>query len=134
MDLLQLFPLNPEKEERGECCADDFLEHPIVFVERFWKWRESLFLVAHRVLGDRKAATDAVELCFRRSCANPPKFVSDGAFGSWVLRIVIDESLQERRRRRWAPKGHCHQTLTRVTGREEMLRQLDDFWCLDTSL
>jgi DNA-directed RNA polymerase specialized sigma24 family protein len=99
MDLLELFPLKPCNQDGLGVCADDFLEHPIVFVERFWKWRDSLFLVAHRVLGDWKAATEVVEACFRRACSEPPKFASEGEFGSWLLRILIDESLQERQRR-----------------------------------
>ena len=132
MDLLELFPLRACSRDGVHLCADDFLEHPIIFVERFWKWRDSLFLVAHRVLGDWKAATEAVEACFHRTCSEPPKFASEGEFGSWLLRILIDESLQERRRR--AANYHCYQTLKEGTRPGGNLRRLDDFWCLDTSV
>ena len=131
MDLLELFPLRSCNQDGVGLCADDFLEHPIIFVERFWKWRDSLFLVAHRVLGDWKAATEVVEACFRRTCSEPPKFASEGEFGSWLLRILIDESLQERQRR--TVKLHCYQSLTGMVRPGGNLRRLDDFWCLDTS-
>ncbi|HVM75181.1 MAG TPA: sigma factor [Candidatus Saccharimonadales bacterium] len=134
MNLLQLFPLKSEDRCGTGLCADDFLEHPIVFVERFWKCRDSLMLVAYRVLGDRKAATAVVESCFRRACSEPPRFASEGAFGCWLLRILIEESLQERRRRRWAPKGHCHQSFTGAAACDGALGHLDDFWCLDNSV
>jgi len=133
MNLLELFPLNPKKRGVREMCTDDF-EHPIVFVERFWRWRDSLFVVASRILRDPKAATCAVEACFRRACQNPPKFTSDGEFGSWVLRLLVDEALQARRCRRWAPKGYGHQAFAPRGALVSQRPWLDDFWCLETTV
>jgi DNA-directed RNA polymerase specialized sigma24 family protein len=105
MNLLELFLSKSKNEGRESLCADESLEHPIVFVERFWQWRNSLLVVACRVLGDAKAATDTVEACFRKACQRPPKFESDGAFGSWLLRVLLDEAFQVRRRRRVCSQG-----------------------------
>ncbi len=63
------------------------------FEERFWLWRGSLFFIAYRVLGDARVATEAVENCFLTASRNAPRFASDGAFGSWILRILIDEAV-----------------------------------------
>ena len=133
MSLLDLFPLNSSNE--GELCPNSSLEHPMVFVERFWRWRDSLYLVAYRVLDGRTAATEAVESCFRRTCREPSKFESDGQFGSWLLRILLDEALQARRRRKWGHNRHYHQAFAKASAQRTGLRHwLDDFWCLETTI
>jgi DNA-directed RNA polymerase specialized sigma24 family protein len=135
MNLLELFPWKSKNEGRESLCADESLEHPIVFVERFWQWRDSLFVVACRVLGDAKAATDTVEACFRNACQRPPKFQSDGAFGSWLLRVLLDEAFQARGRRRFVPKGFCPQSVVTKAGKGIVARPwVDDFWCLETTV
>ena len=45
MSLLELFACG-RKNKEGELCSENSLEHPIVFMERFWKWRDSLYVVA----------------------------------------------------------------------------------------
>jgi len=135
MNLLELFPWKSKNEERENSCAGDLLEHPIVFVERFWQWRDSLYVVAYRVLGDARTATDAVEACFRKACQRPPKFESDGAFGSWLLRLLLEEALQVRRRRKFVPKGFCRHAVTKPASQAAALEQgIDDLWCLETML
>jgi DNA-directed RNA polymerase specialized sigma24 family protein len=113
---------------------DESLEHPIVFVERFWKWRDSLYVVAFRILDDSKTATEVVESCFRKACARPPKFASDGAFGSWLMRILLDHALRARAERRQAgiAMRPCVPTKPRATASK--LEFTDQFWCLETTL
>lgn len=60
---------------------------------RFSRARRLLYLVAHRVLGDREGAELAIENCWRSSARNTPRFDDEGAFRSWLLRRVIDEAL-----------------------------------------
>lgn len=111
------------------------LEHPIVFVERFWKWRDSLYVVACRVLGDPSAATDVVERCFRRASPTPPRFHSDGAFGSWLLRVLLDEAMRELAARRHAARVMRQQHFPRMPqAMTAKLEFMDEFWCLDTTL
>ena len=132
MNLLGLFAF--KSSNREEPCSDDVLEHPIVFVERFWQCRDSLFLVACRILEDKRAAHEAVEACFRRACQNPPKFGCQGEFGGWLLRILINEAMEARRSRKRAQKSPCRQTLINSPAQADALLQcMDEFWCLPTT-
>jgi hypothetical protein len=96
MKSLKLFPLNHKAGESHHSPAADpksAKEHPLIFEDCFWLWRNSLLQIAHSLLGDPKMAIEVVESCFIRASHNPPRFDSDGAFGSWILRILIDEAL-----------------------------------------
>ena len=50
-------------------------------------------LIACRVLGSDEGAADAVQNCFVTASRNLPTFESEGAFRSWLLRVLIDEAL-----------------------------------------
>lgn len=63
------------------------------FETRFMRCRNLLHFVACRVLETIEGAEDAVENCRRRASQNPPAFESEGAFCSWLVRILIDEAL-----------------------------------------
>jgi DNA-directed RNA polymerase specialized sigma24 family protein len=58
------------------------------------RYRGLLYFVASRVLEDRQGAEEAVENCLLAATRNPPTFDCEGAFRSWLLRILIDEALQ----------------------------------------
>jgi DNA-directed RNA polymerase specialized sigma24 family protein len=68
-------------------------EHRTVFDARFSRSRGLLRFIACRVLGTTQAAENAVQTCWLRASRNPPKFEHEGAFRSWLLRILIDEAL-----------------------------------------
>ena len=95
MKTLRLFASDVEAENQGRRATGvkTSQETAMSFEERFWQWRGSLFLIAYRVLGDARTATEAVENCFLKASRKPPTFASDGAFGSWILRILIDEAV-----------------------------------------
>ena len=61
--------------------------------ERLQRWRPSLHLVACRILPDPEMAAYAVENCLRKATRNPPRLGSRGAFGSWIMRLLISEAL-----------------------------------------
>ena len=68
---------------------------------RFARCRGLLHFVACRVLGGSEGADRAVENCFLTAARNPQQFEYEGAFRSWLARIVIDEALaivRERKR------------------------------------
>ena len=112
--------------QEGELGSENSLEHPIVFVERFWKWR---------VLGDSRAAAEVVEVCFRKASQRPPRFESDGAFGSWLLRISVDEALRARAERRRTGKALRQQRFPKMSKTmASKLESTDEFWCLETTL
>jgi DNA-directed RNA polymerase specialized sigma24 family protein len=55
--------------------------------------------VACRVLGDERNAEDAVEKCLLIASEASMHFDSEGAFRSWLVRILIDEALLILKRR-----------------------------------
>ena len=68
-------------------------EHPSVFEVRFSRCRRLLHFTACRVLGGPERAEDAVENCGLTASRNPPQFEYEGAFRSWLVRVLIDEAL-----------------------------------------
>jgi DNA-directed RNA polymerase specialized sigma24 family protein len=55
--------------------------------------------LAYRIFGTHEGARDAVENCRIVASRNPPGFEYEGAFRSWVARILIDEALAILRQR-----------------------------------
>lgn len=64
-----------------------------VFRARFWRCRQLLHFIACRVLGGYERADEAVENCWLTASQNPPCFEYEGAFRSWLARVLIDEAL-----------------------------------------
>ena len=63
------------------------------FAERFLSAYWLLDFIACRVLRDEKRAHIAIHNCWRTASRNPPCFEYEGAFRSWLVRILIDEAL-----------------------------------------
>jgi Sigma-70 region 2 len=72
------------------------LNHPHEYAEaldeRLSRYRQVLFFLAYRVLRNRKDAEDAVQNCFSAASLNLPGCEGEGAFRSWLVRILIDEA------------------------------------------
>jgi len=68
-------------------------EDPEIFRARFWRSHGLLQLVACRVLGNSERADEAIENCWLTASRNPPRFEYEGAFRSWVVRVLIDRAL-----------------------------------------
>lgn len=68
-------------------------ERPAVFEARFSRCRALLYFLACRALGSPEQADQAVRNCFLKASSNPPRFKNEGAFASWLFRILIDETL-----------------------------------------
>jgi DNA-directed RNA polymerase specialized sigma24 family protein len=68
-------------------------EDPAGFHTRFWRCHRLLHFIAYRVLGSSERADDAIENCRSRASRNPPRFEYEGAFRSWLVRVLIDEAL-----------------------------------------
>jgi DNA-directed RNA polymerase specialized sigma24 family protein len=67
----------------------------------FLRYRSVLSLVAYRVLGDHKQAEDAVQRCLQSSFCNVSRFENEGAFRSWLVRVLIDEAFLILQEREW---------------------------------
>ena len=75
------------------CIARHPQEHPAVFAARFSRCRPLLRSIACCVLNDTQRAEVAIESCWLSASRNPPRFEYEGAFRSWLLRVLIDEAL-----------------------------------------
>ena len=74
-------------------------ERDTAFMERFWRCNSLLHFLAYRILGTHEGAGNAVENCRIVASRNSPGFEYEGAFRSWVARILIDEALAILRQR-----------------------------------
>jgi hypothetical protein len=64
-----------------------------LFNDWFSRCRGTLHFTACRVLGGAEGADLAVQNCWLRASRNPPTFDREGAFRSWLLRILVTEAL-----------------------------------------
>jgi DNA-directed RNA polymerase specialized sigma24 family protein len=83
---------NPVQEDRA------------VFHACFSRCRGLLLFLASREIGDTQGARHCVQNCWVTASRNPPKFEHEAAFRSWLLRIVIDEALAIRRKKKDASR------------------------------
>ena len=75
---------------------------PKMFDDRFARCRRLLHFLAARILGGPDEAEDAVRNCRDAASRNPPSFESEGAFRSWLARILIDEACALIRRKQFS--------------------------------
>ena len=90
----------------------------VVFRARFWRCHRLLHFVACRVLGGPERAEHAIQSCWLQASRNPPRFEYEGAFRSWLVRVLIDEALailQENRRTQKARAGVSSDPIPRET-------------------
>jgi DNA-directed RNA polymerase specialized sigma24 family protein len=76
--------LEPDAQSRDE--------RKSAFELQFARSRRLLYFVAHRILHCIEEAEEAVKNCRLTASCNPPRFTSEGAFKSWLVRILIDEA------------------------------------------
>jgi len=80
---------------------------PKIFENRFARCRRLLHFLAARILGSQDEAEYAVRNCRAAASRNPPNFESEGAFRSWlarilIARILIDETCALLRRKQFS--------------------------------
>ena len=68
-------------------------ENPEALDVLFSQYRRVLYRIAYRVLENHEEAEDAVQNCLLAASCNVPRFDSEGAFRSWLVRVLIDEAL-----------------------------------------
>jgi DNA-directed RNA polymerase specialized sigma24 family protein len=67
-------------------------ERKQAFELQFSRSRRLLHFLARRILNCVQEAEEAVKNCRLKASRNPPSFSSEGAFKSWLVRILIDEA------------------------------------------
>ena len=80
--------------------SDDLRQQSVIFEARFSRCHKVLYFLACRVLGSSDQAHEVVENCKITASRNPPTFEYEGAFRSWLVRILIDEALAIVRQRK----------------------------------
>jgi DNA-directed RNA polymerase specialized sigma24 family protein len=68
-------------------------QHSAVFEARFARCHEMRCFRACRVLGSPEQLDEVVKNCRITASRNPPTFECEGAFRSWLVRVLIDEAL-----------------------------------------
>jgi len=63
------------------------------FDARFSRCYSLLHFVACRILGSGEGAEDAIENCRVRASRSSLEFEQEGAFRSWLVRVLFDEAL-----------------------------------------
>ncbi|MDA0378947.1 MAG: RNA polymerase sigma factor [Bacteroidetes bacterium] len=76
--------------------------------------------VAHGILGNMQDASDAYQEGLIRAYRNLHTFRRDAAFGTWLTRIVINQALNLKKKRRWKQRFPLDDT-----GQEASLQVLD---------
>jgi DNA-directed RNA polymerase specialized sigma24 family protein len=61
---------------------------------RLSRYRGLLRFMAARVLGGSEGVEEAVRNCLLAAACDPPRFETEGALRSWLLRLLIGEALQ----------------------------------------
>ena len=85
---------------------DSPLENLTIFNARFHRCRNLLVSLASRVLTPQQSIGEAMYNCWRVASRNPPRFEHEGAFRSWLVRVLLDQAFIIHRRRR--NRGHRH--------------------------
>ena len=70
----------------------------------FSRYHRFLHFLECRVLGGREDAQDVVQNCLLRAVRNLQQFNNDGAFRSWLARILVNEAIDLLRKRRSRPR------------------------------
>ena len=73
--------------------SDQTVEDVEIFNARFYRCQKHLVLIAGRVLARSEDIDEAVHNCWLTASRNAPRFEDEGAFRSWLLRVLIDEAL-----------------------------------------
>src|SRR5215472_2250476 len=84
--------------------ANRFEEDSAAFDARFQRCYSMLRLIASRFLSSPEWAEKAVGNCWYTASRYSPRFEYEGAFRSWLLRILIDEALALLRENQQTPK------------------------------
>jgi hypothetical protein len=85
--------------------ANNVREDPAVFAGRFWRSYRLLHLIACRILDGPEQADEAIDNCWQTASRGCPRFEYEGAFRSWLARVLIDEALLLRKNHKIANHG-----------------------------
>ncbi len=70
------------------------------------RYKDKAFSVAYSVLHNQTVAEDAVQEAFIKAFNKIDTFRGDATFSTWLMRIVVNESIKELRRKKMEIEGH----------------------------
>jgi DNA-directed RNA polymerase specialized sigma24 family protein len=76
----------------GPRLKPDGEDNETAFSQQFSRCRELLYFIALRILNCAEQAETAIRNCRLTASRNLQRFQSEGAFKSWLVRILIDEA------------------------------------------
>jgi DNA-directed RNA polymerase specialized sigma24 family protein len=82
----------PVASRRRKSASESGEDSRQAFERQFARSRKLLSFLARRILNCVQEAEEAVKNCRLNASRNPPRFSSEGAFKSWLVRILIDEA------------------------------------------
>ena len=94
------FPIAPGQGKRPP--EEDLQERWTEFDARFSRCYRSLRFVARRILGSGEEIEDVIENCRVMASRSSFEFEQEGAFRSWLVRVLIDEAVAVLQRNRAA--------------------------------
>ncbi len=68
-------------------------QQQLIFEARFWRCNRLLRFIAGLILADPEEVLKAIENCRHSASVRAPHFEYEGAFRSWLVRVLIDEAL-----------------------------------------
>jgi DNA-directed RNA polymerase specialized sigma24 family protein len=77
-----------------------------LFQFRFLRCYGLLHFIACCVLGRAERTEDVIERCRLKASGTPARFEYEGAFRSWLLRVLIDEAVVVLRRSQEEEQGY----------------------------
>ena len=87
-----------ETTSRGRFLQERWTE----FDARFSRCYNLLQFIARRILGNREEIEDVIENCRVKASQSCLEFEDEGAFRSWLVRVLIDQALTVLRKNRAA--------------------------------
>ncbi|WP_299627104.1 sigma-70 family RNA polymerase sigma factor [uncultured Tenacibaculum sp.] len=95
-------------------------------LELYRSYSKAMFLIAHRYVKDKFIAEDVMQEAFVKAFKNINSYKAEVAFGAWLKRIVINQSIDELKRNR----------LEMVSINEEVYQTIDEneSWEVDNSI
>jgi DNA-directed RNA polymerase specialized sigma24 family protein len=98
-------------------------ENPEALDVLFSRYGRVLYRLAYRVLENHEEAEDAVQNCLLAASCTVQRFDSEGAFHSWLVRVLIDEALaifyKERIRTTMSPEPILGLFIQGIRGQEQ---------------
>jgi DNA-directed RNA polymerase specialized sigma24 family protein len=80
------------RAQNGDELSTSPEKNPAALDERLLRYRGVLSFVAYHVLSNHEEAEEAVRNCLVSASYNVPRFECEGAFRSWLVRILIDKA------------------------------------------